>query len=83
MEPYYSAYYSPLFTDLENLHASLVADINKKRNILIYNLLTNSMEVGDIPFNSLTAATYKINLPPITVINICKAILKARNTTSS
>ena len=77
------AYCSPLFINLENLHASLIADINKKRNILICNLLTNFVEVSNIPFNSLTATTYKINLPLITVIDICKAILKARNTTLS
>jgi ribonuclease HI len=75
------AYRSPPFTDPENLHASLVADIDKKRDILIRNLLTNSAEVGDIPFDSPTAATCKIDLPPVTVTDIRKAILKARNTT--
>jgi len=75
------AYRSPPFTDPENLHAGLVADIDKKRDILIRNLLTNSAEVGDIPFDSPTAATCKIDLPPVTVTDIRKAILKAGNTT--
>ena len=64
------AYHSPPFTDLENLHAGLVADIDKKRDILIRNLLTNSAKVGNIPFNSPTATTYKINFPPIIVTDI-------------
>ena len=75
------AYRSPPFTDLENLHAGLVADIDKKRDILIRNLLTNSAEVGDIPFDSPTAATRKINFPPVIVTDIQKAILEAGNTT--
>ena len=72
-----------MFTNLKNLHTSLVADIDKKHNILIYNLLTNSIKVSNISFNSPIAVTYKINLPLIIVINIYKAILKARNTTLS
>jgi hypothetical protein len=75
------AYRSPPFTDPQNPHAGLVADINKKQDILIRNLLTNSAEAGDIPFDSPTAATRKINFPPVTVTDIRKAILEAGNTT--
>ena len=75
-----SVYCSPLFKDPENPNAGLAADINKKRGILIHNLLTNSAKVGDIPFNSSTAATCKIAFPPITAAETYKAILKARNT---
>src|SRR5271165_971811 len=74
------AYCSPPFKDLENPNAGLAADINKKQGILICNLFTNFAEVGDIPFNSPTAATCKIAFPPITAAETCKAILKARNT---
>jgi hypothetical protein len=74
------AYRSPLFTDLENPHASLAADINKKQDILIRNLLINFAEAGDIPFDSPTAATCKIAFPPITAAETCKAILEAGNT---
>src|SRR5271166_1069538 len=77
------AYCSPLFTNLENPQAGLTADINKKWDILLYNLLTNSAEVGDIPLDSFTAATQKIEFPPITATDIQKSILGARNTTSS
>ena len=54
--------------------------MEEKRDILVRNLLTNTAEAGDIPFDSPTMATRKINFPPITVTDICKAILKAGNT---
>ena len=58
----------------------MAADINKKQDILIRNLLTNSAKASDIPFDSLTAATYKIAFPLVTATETRKAILKARNT---
>src|SRR5271156_78006 len=73
-------YHSPPFTDPENLNAGLVADINKKRDILIRNLLTNSAKASDIPFDSPTTATRKIAFPPITAAETRKAILGAGNT---
>jgi len=72
-----------LFADLQNPHLGLVASIEEKCNILLYNLLTNLAEVGNIPFDSSTAATCKIDFSPITVTDICKSILGARNTTPS
>src|SRR5271165_7310943 len=77
------AYCSPLFADLQNPHLGLAARIEEKCDILLCNLLTNSAEVGDIPFDSLTAATCKIDFPPVTVTDICKSILGAGNTTPS
>jgi len=74
------AYRSPPFKDPENPNAGLAADINKKQDILIRNLLTNSAKAGDIPFDSPTAATRKIVFPPITAAETRKAILKAGNT---
>src|SRR5438045_1509558 len=75
-----SAYCSPPFTDPQNLHLGLAASMEEKQDILVRNLLTNTAKAGDIPFNSPTMATRKINSPPITVADICKAILKAGNT---
>src|SRR5271167_3938473 len=75
------AYRSPPFTDLQNPSIGLAADIDKKRDILVCNLLTNTAEVGDIPFDSPTTATCNIEFPPVTVTDIQKAILRARNTT--
>src|SRR5271165_482717 len=75
------AYCSPLFIDLQNLSIGLVADIDKKRNILVCNLLTNTAEVGDIPFDLPTTATCNIEFPPVTVTDIRKSILGAGNTT--
>ena len=75
------AYYSPLFADLQNPHLGLAAGIEEKRDILLCNLFTNLAEVSNIPFNSPTAATCKIDFPPVIVTDICKFILGARNTT--
>src|SRR5271157_2356727 len=77
------AYCSPLFADLQNPHLGLAAKIEEKCDILLCNLLTNLAEVGNIPFDSSTAATCKIDFSPVTVTDICKFILGARNTTSS
>ena len=75
------AYCSPLFADLQNPYLGLSAGIEKKRDILLRNLLTNTAEAGDIPFDSPTAATQRIEFPPVTVTDIRKAILGAGNTT--
>src|SRR5436309_6644418 len=78
-----SSYRTPLFTDPQNPNLGLTASIEEKRNILVWNLLTNIAEASDIPFDSPTTATHKIDFPPITVIDICKAILEAGNTAPS
>src|SRR5271165_460571 len=75
------AYRSPPFADPQNPHLGLAAGIEEKRDILLRKLLTNSAEVGDIPFDSPTAATCKIDFPPVTVTDIRKSILGAGNTT--
>src|SRR5271165_269030 len=77
------AYCSPLFADLQNPHLGLAASIEEKCDILLYNLFTNLAKVGDIPFDSPTTAIYKIDFPPVTITDICKFILRARNTTLS
>src|SRR5271167_1525377 len=77
------AYYSLLFADLQNPHLGLAAGIEEKCNILLCNLLTNSAKVSNIPFDSPTTVTCKIDFLPVIVIDICKSILEARNTTPS
>ena len=77
------AYYSPLFANLQNPHLSLVASIEEKCDILLCNLFTNLAKVSNILFDSFTAATYKIDFSFVTVIDICKFILGAGNTTPS
>src|SRR5271165_6630279 len=77
------AYYSPLFADLQNPHLGLAAGIEEKCDILLCNLLTNLAKVSNIPFDSSTAATCKIDFSLVTVTDICKSILRARNTTFS
>ena len=64
------AYCSPLFIDLQNLSIGLVANINKKCNILVCNLFTNIAKVGDILFNLPTTATCNIEFPPVIVTDI-------------
>jgi len=74
------AYRSPPFTDPQNPHLGLAASIIEKREILVRNLLSNTAEAGDIPFDSPTIAARKIDFPPITAADTRKAILEAGNT---
>jgi hypothetical protein len=74
------AYRSPPFTDPQNPHLGLAASIIEKREILVRNLLSNTAEAGDIPFDSPIIAARKIDFPPITAADIRKAILEAGNT---
>ena len=75
-----STYQSPPFKDLQNLTHSLVADTLDKRDILIQNLLSNTAEARDIPFDAPVALVRSINFLAITTADICKAILGASNT---
>jgi hypothetical protein len=47
-----SANRSPPFIDLQNPQLGLIANIIAKYKILIYNLLFNSAEARNTPFNS-------------------------------
>jgi len=58
----------------------LVANINKKQDILIRNLFTNFAKASDIPFDSLTTTTCKIAFPLVIATETRKAILEVRNT---
>jgi ribonuclease HI len=74
------AYRSPPLADPQDPTAPLAASTQEKRNLLVKNLLTNTAEVGDIPFDSPTIAVREIPFPPITAQDIRIAILKAGNT---
>ena len=58
-------YRSPPFADPLNPTMGLVASIEDKRDILVRNLLTNTAEAGDIPFDSPITAVRDIPFPPI------------------
>jgi ribonuclease HI/endonuclease/exonuclease/phosphatase (EEP) superfamily protein YafD len=52
----------------------------EKQDLLIKELLTNSAEVGDIPFNSPSLAARAIKFPEVSIQDIRKSILQAGNT---
>jgi ribonuclease HI len=74
-------YRSPPFHDPQNRNTGLTSNISGKRDILVRNLLTNSAEAGDIPFDAPTTASRQVDFPPITAPDIRKSILGAGNTT--
>ena len=73
-------YRSPPFADPLHSTIELAASIKDKRDILLRNLLTNTAEAGDIPFDSPVAPMCTIFFPPIIEQDVQKAILKAGNT---
>jgi len=73
-------YRSPPFKDPQNPTHSLAIDTSDKRDILVRNLLSNTAEAGDIPFDAPVVPVRSINFPAITTADIRKAILKAGNT---
>ena len=72
------AYRTPPLTNPQD--RSLAVTTQDKRDLLISNLLTNSAEVCDIPFDSPTTAICSISFPEITAQDIQTAILRAGNT---
>jgi len=54
--------------------------IKEKRELLVIELLTSKVEVGDILLNISIAVTRYIDFPLITAEDIRKAIIKAGNT---
>lgn len=74
------AYRSPPFADPQNPSTGLSADISKKREILIRNLLTNTATAGDIPFDIPSTAVRSVEFPSITVTDIRNAILRTGST---
>jgi hypothetical protein len=51
-----------------------------KRDVLARNLLQNVAEIGDIPLDSPTVPSISLSFLDITDIEVCKAVLNARNT---
>jgi hypothetical protein len=51
-----------------------------KRSVLVENLLQNTAEVGDVPFDALTVPSATLFFPEIRDTDIERAILQASNT---
>jgi hypothetical protein len=66
---------------LQHPENPLVRSLKEKRNLLVFKLLINSVEAGDILDVCLTAARRSIDFPPITFKDVRKSVLEARNTT--
>ncbi len=71
---------SPPLVDPQDPTKYSVVSTDEKRTQLIKELLTNTAEVGDIPFDSPATAPRTIQFPETTAQDIRKAILKAGNT---
>ncbi|KAJ8066801.1 hypothetical protein OCU04_004188 [Sclerotinia nivalis] len=65
---------------VDPLDHSLATTIQTKRDLLINNLLTNTAEVNDIPFDSPSTSIRSIAFPAITIQDIQTAILRTGNT---
>jgi hypothetical protein len=72
-------YRSPPFKDPQHPENPLVRSLEEKRNLLVSELLTNSVEAGDISDTCLTTVTRSINFPLITSEDVRKSILEAGN----
>jgi hypothetical protein len=57
-----------------------VMALHEKRDILVHNLLQNSVEAGDISLETLAVPTYSLPFPDITMAQIEKAVLYVGNT---
>ena len=73
-------YCMPPLVDPQDPLALPAVSIQSKRDLLVKNLLMNTAEVGDIPFNSPTTAIRNIEFPHIMARDIHKAVLEAGNT---
>jgi len=71
---------SPLLIDPQSPSAPPAISTEEKRALLVKELLTNSAEAGDIPFNSPVTAIRAVEFPEIIVQDVRKAVLKAGNT---
>jgi len=74
-------YRSPLFKDLLYLNNPPVISIKKKRELLVVELFTSKVEVGDIPFNIFTVIIHYIDFSSIIAKNVYKTIIETGNTT--
>jgi len=56
--------------------------IKEKRELLVAELFTSKVEVGDIPLNTSIVVIYHIDFFFIMAEDVCKAVIEAGNTTS-
>jgi hypothetical protein len=70
----------PPSKDPQHLEKPPAKSLEEKRELLVSKLLTNKAEAGDIPFDTPTAATRKIDFPPISTEDVRKAVIEAGNT---
>ncbi len=73
-------YRSPPLVDPQDSTALPAVTITQKRDLLIKELLTNTAEAGDIPFDAPNTAARAIQFPRITSQDIRNSILRAGNT---
>jgi hypothetical protein len=73
-------YRSPPLIDPQNPTGAPANGISEKRDLLIRELLTNTADAGDIPFDAPAVAARDIPFPATAAQDIRKAILGAGNT---
>jgi len=73
-------YQSLFFKDLLYLDKLLTKSIKEKRELLVTELFTNKVEVGDIPPDIPITAVYYIDFLLILAEDVCKAIIEVYNT---
>lgn len=71
---------SPPLIDLRNPTKKPAVNIEEKRALLVKELLANTADVEDIPFDAPTVAPKSIPFPDITAQDVRKAVLNAGNT---
>lgn len=74
------SYRSPPLKDPTNYERPLAVTLSEKREVLARNLLQNTAEVGDIPFDSPAVPRRSLPFPAITVQEVRNSILAAGNT---
>jgi ribonuclease HI/endonuclease/exonuclease/phosphatase (EEP) superfamily protein YafD len=74
------SFHSPPLVDPQDPDGPSAVSTEEKRALLVKELLTNTAEAGDVPFDAPTAAKANIQFPEITTQDIQQAILKAGNT---
>ncbi|EED11470.1 polymerase, putative [Talaromyces stipitatus ATCC 10500] len=74
------SYRSPPLKDPLRPDNPPAVSVQEKRDLLVRNLLQNTTEAGDIPLDCPAVPTTTLPFPEITMAQVEKSILKARNT---
>ncbi|EED20797.1 hypothetical protein TSTA_039910, partial [Talaromyces stipitatus ATCC 10500] len=74
------SYRSPPLKDLLRPDNLPTVSVQEKQDLLVRNLLQNITEAGDIPLDCPAISTTTLPFPKITIAQVEKSILKARNT---